>query len=134
MAVVGDAEPDAVRAAGGDHAIAFGRVHRHRLLAEHVLAGLGRGDGLFGVEMDRRRHVHRVDLGIADEIAPVGVPPAGADLARERLDELGSRAADGHELAPAAVPQRLADAFANDVAGADQAPSHSVQSSRVLRF
>ena len=54
--------------------------------------------------LNRRRHVDRVDLGIAHQIPPVGVPPARADLARERLEEIDSRAADGHELAPAAVP------------------------------
>jgi hypothetical protein len=58
-------------------------------------------------------------------MTPVGVPPAGADLASEWLDEIGLRPADGHELAPAATAQCLADAFANDVARANQAPSHS---------
>jgi hypothetical protein len=31
------------------------------------------------------------------------VPPARPSLPREGLEEAGSRAADGHELAPAAV-------------------------------
>ena len=49
MTIVRHAEPDVVRAARGDHAIALADVQRHRLLAEHMLARLGGGDGLRGV-------------------------------------------------------------------------------------
>ena len=102
MAVVGDAERDAVRAAGRDHAIAFGGVHRHRLLAEHVLAGFGRGNRLFRMEVAPAWRRRRVDLRIGDEIPPARIPSPGADLARERLRQIGARAADGHEIAAGA--------------------------------
>ena len=61
---------------------------------------------------------------VADETAPVGVPAAGADFGGELLDERAVGAGDGHELAPAAHPERLTDALANDVARADEAPAH----------
>jgi len=101
-------------------------MHRHRLLAEHVLAGLRRRDRLRGVEVHRRRDVHGVDVGIGDQVAPVRIPAARADLVRERLDEISTRAADGRELASAAVAQRLGDALANDVASADQTPGNHI--------
>ena len=64
--IVGDAELDAAWRA---HA-AIIRSHsatsmRHRLLAEDVLAGFRRGDGLRRVEVHGRRNVDRVDSWIA---------------------------------------------------------------------
>ena len=52
--VVRDAQAHAVGAGRRDHALAPGRVEGHRLLAQDVLAGLGGGDRLLGVEMDGR--------------------------------------------------------------------------------
>ena len=57
-------------------------------------------------------------------MTPVGVPPAGTDLASKGLAEIGPRPADRHELALAAFAQGLTDALANDIARADEAPSH----------
>src|SRR5207248_1485625 len=74
----------------------------------------------------------RVDATIADEVVPVRMPAARADLVREGLDAISPRAADGRQLAPAAVAQRLGDALAHDVAGADQAPTNHIH--EVLKF
>ena len=90
-----------------------------------MFAGLGGGNGLFGMKMNRRRHVHRVDARVGDELAPVRIPSPGADLTRKRLDEIGARAADGGELAPGATPQRLSHALPNDVTGANQTPTEA---------
>ena len=96
---------DAVGAARRDHAIAFRRGHRHRLLAQHVLAGFGRGDGLLRVDVDRRRDVDASTSGSATSSRQSGVPSARADLARERRRQLGTRPADGHELARRRIAQ-----------------------------
>ena len=121
--IVRDPQRHATGPAGGNHAIAFGEVHRHRFLAEHVLAGLSRRNRLLGMEANRRRHVHRIDFRIGQQVAPVRIPPPGADLTRERFGQLGSRAADRHKIAPGAIPQRRGDALPNDITCADQAPA-----------
>jgi hypothetical protein len=89
-----------------------------------VLPRVRGGDGLLGVESNRRGDVDGVDSGIGDEIAPVRIGAAGADLARELFNQIGARAADGGERAAAAFAQRFGDALADYVAGADQSPAH----------
>ena len=112
VAVVGHAEPDAVGAARGDDAIALGDRHRHRLLAEHVLTGVGGGNRLRRMQMNGRRDVDGVDLAIGDQFLPARVPPPRAERGRERFGELGPRAADRDELARPRVAQRGRDALA----------------------
>ncbi len=77
---------------------AFGEVHRQRLFAEHVLAGLQSGDHLLRVQRVRRHQEDRVDVAIGEQRGVVVV---------QRLDPqrrggpgalLGRRAAGGHEL------------------------------------
>ena len=127
MAVVRDAERNAVRARGREHALARAHVQRHRLLAEHVLAGLRGSHGLLGVPAHGGREVDGVDARIAEHLAPVGVPAAGP----MSLGELGGqvRARPGHrrERAPGAVAQRGRDALGRDVARADEAPPNDVR-------
>ena len=50
------------RAGGVDRPVGVGQGQRHRLLAEHALAGRGGGDDQVGVEPGRRGDHHRVDL------------------------------------------------------------------------
>ena len=59
----GDALPDLV---------ALIRRPAERLLAEDVLAGLGRGDRRLGVEVVRPRVVEELHGGVGDELVPVG--------------------------------------------------------------
>ena len=126
VAVVGDTEGDAMRAARGDHPLALADVHRHRFLAEDVLARLGRGDRLLGVEPHRRGHVDGVDAGIADEILPPRMPTVGAARRRKRFRQVRPRPADRNELATRRVPQRRRDSLPDNVARADEAPSQHV--------
>ena len=64
--------------AGGRHAlpdlVALGGVAAERLLAEHVLARLGRGDRRLGVQRVGAAVVEEADRRVADEVPPVGRP------------------------------------------------------------
>ena len=91
-----------------------------------MLAGLGGGDRLLGVEAHRRRDVYRRDFGIANQIAPVAMSPPGADLPGKGVGEIRLRTADGDEIAIGATPQRVSHAPSNDVAGADQTPGKTL--------
>jgi hypothetical protein len=89
------------------------------------------------MQIDGRRHVHCLDLVVCHEIAPVHVPAPSADLTGKWFDESGVGAGNGHELAPAADPEGLTDALADDIARADQAPTQRFQrfkGSKVLGF
>src|SRR5215472_8513811 len=46
MAVIGDAEFHPVGLCRSNHSIAFGRIHRHWLFAQHMFPGFGRGNRL----------------------------------------------------------------------------------------
>src|SRR4029077_16496149 len=84
-------------------------------------------DRLLGVEPHRRRDVDGVDFGIDDELAPARVPALRAALASDALDPIGARAADGHQLAVARLPQRARDALTDYVAGTNQTPTNHVR-------
>src|SRR5579864_7495081 len=62
--------------AGGSDAapdlVGLVRVAPERLLAEHVLAGLRRGDRRLGVQRVRRAVVEEADAVVGNELAPVG--------------------------------------------------------------
>ena len=122
-AVVRDAEGHAMRAARRDHAIAFGSGHRHRLLAEHVLARLGGGNRLRRVKGHRCGDVDALDVSVCDEILPLPVPSPRPHLRREGGRQLAARAGDRNELAVRRLDQRRRHAFTNDVASADQGPA-----------
>ena len=51
--------------------VALVRRPAERLLAEDVLARLGRGDRRLGVEVVRAAVVEELDVGIGDEVVPV---------------------------------------------------------------
>ena len=57
-----------------------------RLLAEDVLSRLGCGDRRLGVEVVRPTVVEELDVGVADELAPVGHVPLEAVALRRRGD------------------------------------------------
>ena len=59
------------------HRLALGDRERHRLLAEHVLAGLHRGDGDDGVPVVGRADADGVDRRVVHHVAPVEHLAAG---------------------------------------------------------
>ncbi len=65
-----DLQHDAGGAGGVDRPVRVGQRQRHRLLAEHRLAGAGRGHHQVGVEAGRRGDHHRVDLRVGEHLAP----------------------------------------------------------------
>jgi hypothetical protein len=131
VAVVGDAQDDAMGPADRNHPIAVGHIHRHRLLAEHVLPRFGGGDCLLGVQMDRRGDVHGLDVSIVQELAPVCVPAGRAEFLRERFREAAPVAGNGDELGRCGVAQRRRHALARNVAGPDKSPPERAHSTYV---
>ena len=81
---MGDEEDLAAFLLRGDHAVAANGGERKRLLQEHMLPGLQRGDRVLGVEMRRQRVADGVDRGVIDDRQIVG-GGATADFVRERL-------------------------------------------------
>ena len=61
-AVVGDPKFHFTHSAGGDNAIAFTHIHRHRLFAQHMLPCFRGGNRLISMQMNRRGDVNRVDF------------------------------------------------------------------------
>ena len=127
--LVADREDPAAPPGRGDQPVALGKRRRHRLLEEHVLAALERGDPDLGVEVIRDDHVYRVDVGPVQEAAVIEVDgrvreiPAGLGGARLRPAGDGGHARvrdllDGGGMLPSprAVP--------------DQAEAHRVSPSR----
>ena len=85
-------EPAQVLDAGGRHAlpdlVALVGVATERLLAEHVLARLGRGDRRLGVQRVGAAVVEEADRRVADEVPPVGRPALVAVPGGGRRDRL----------------------------------------------
>ena len=67
-----------------DDAVAVREGERDRLFQDHVLATLGRHDGVLGVELVRRRDVDRLDGRVLAQRAGVRVG-ARVEVAAERL-------------------------------------------------
>ena len=89
-AAVGEADhgPHAAAAAAfcgrGDHLLGLLDGVGQRLLAQHVLAGLERGDGDLGVGVARGADVDEVDVVALDQPAPVGLGRAPSRAGRPR--------------------------------------------------
>ena len=64
--------------------VALVGVAAERLLAEHVLARLGRGDRRLGVQRVGAAVVEQADRRVGDEVAPVGRPALVAELGGDR--------------------------------------------------
>ncbi len=82
----------------GDHLRGLDDAVGHRLLHQHVLAGLERGDGDLAVGVTRRADVDHVDVVAGDRGAPVGLGIGPAVPRRSRLHRRGVPA-DEHLLA-----------------------------------
>src|SRR5262249_29902467 len=95
--------------------------------AQYALARFGRGDGLLGVQVDRRGDVNGVYLVVGDQFAPIAIPPLSAEFIRERLGQINARAAHGDELTFGNASQSGRDPLARDVAASDQSPSKFIR-------
>ena len=88
--------------AGRGHAlpdlVALVRVAAERLLAEDVLARLGRRDRRLGVQRVGAAVVEQADRRVGDEVAPVGRPALVAELGGDRRDRV--LVASGHRDEP----------------------------------
>ena len=87
-------------ARGLEHAPAFGRVHRHARFAEHVLAGLERGDRQLGVHVRPRADADRVDVRCPDHLPPVARDARDPELLRHALARFLRSIGDRHDLHP----------------------------------
>ena len=89
---------------GRGHRLGLGDGVGQRLLAQHVLAGLERGDGDLGVGVARRADVDEVDVVARDHRAPVGLGrlPSPAARPRRRRRSASRPHDDGHRRAAAA--------------------------------
>ena len=122
-----------VRARRAFNALAVFHAERQRFFAEHVLAGLERGDGLIGVQCGRRDQHHGVDVGVAHESVEVGMQARDAELASCHVEFGGHRRARRHELATAhAKRQVLGMAAAEPAETGDADAKGEVASSNVL--
>ena len=121
--VVVGAHDHARVAAGGDHAPGVGHGERQRLLAQHVLAGSGRSQGLRAVQLVRGADVDGLDAGRRQQLVEARAAPRNAVLGSEACPALGIRAHHGVHLA-AGSTDGAQHVLAGDGAGADQAPAY----------
>jgi hypothetical protein len=107
-----------------DHPLAVRRRVGHRLLAEHVLAGLERADRVLRVHAVRQNNVDDVDGRVAGEalvvVVVVDVLRVDAVHLRELLRLLGPAADEPHELRPLASRKRRHQLIDREVPEPDQ--------------
>ena len=94
---MGDEEDPAAFLLRGDHTVTASGGERKRLLQEHMLPGLERGDRVLGVEMRRQRVADGVDRGVIDDRQIVG-GRATADFVGELLRFVEVERGDGRHL------------------------------------
>lgn len=121
-AIVCHAERDVVRPACRDHGVALATVHRHGLLAEHMLARFRGGDRLRCVQAHGRGDVHGIDVRIREQLRRGGIPARCTELSCERFSEFRPTAADRHQPARRQVAQRRGHTLPGNVARPDQPP------------
>ena len=103
---------------GLDHTHGLGVVEADRLLAEDVLAGLGRLDRPFGVQGMGGGDVDRIYRGIGEQLFVRGVRPLQAKIAGEAIGALLAAASGGHEHTGFRLDQSLGE-LPGDPAQAD---------------
>ena len=98
---------DVGRRRGGGDAVDLVQGQRQRLLAEHVLAGLGGPHRPLGVQVVRQRNVDRVDVRVGEQRLVAGDAARNPPLRRGRRRLVGVAAGDGLEACarpPPAAP------------------------------
>jgi hypothetical protein len=105
---------------GLDHLRRLAGGHRHRLLDQHVLAGVQRRDRVLGVQAVGRADADRVDLGhVAEHLVVVGVRPLDVVLVLDLGQGLFVHIRDGDDLDAGDALQVL-HLVQRDPAGADE--------------
>ena len=111
--------------ARGDRAVRVGEGHRHRLLDEDGLAGLGRRDDEVRVGGARARDGDGLDPRVVDECLRVGQPvdpERGAETFGGRRLDVG----DGDELGLAEASRQGGGVVGPDAAGSDETEADGV--------
>ena len=114
----------------GDGPVGVIEGQRHRLLAEDVLTGSGRGDHEIGVSGRGRADRHRVDAGVGDQLVRIGVGAGRADRLRRFQVRICHRDQGG--VVEAASQRRGVEAA--DPPGADQAEAKGHRNSCTRTF
>ena len=91
---------DARSPAALDHPGGFGGVERQRLLAEYVLAGLRGAAGPRRVQVVGQRDVHRLDVGIGEQVVVRTVVARDPQFPGRRRGAVGVARGDRDDLAP----------------------------------
>ncbi len=109
--------------AGGDHRLAVLDRVGHRLLDQHVLAGLVGADRVLGVHVVGQHDVHGVDVGVVGDavvrVVRVDAFVGHAVLRGDRLDLVGRTAHQARETGPLGVRERRQDVADRQAADAD---------------
>ncbi len=109
VAAIGDHQLDVCGLAGGNHLFAVGNAGGHRLFAEHMLAGLGGADGVFGMHGIRQRNIDRIDGGIVRDLVEVLVVVDGSGrhvvLGRDAFGFVAMSADQGGDLRVGGAPR-----------------------------
>ena len=118
-------------AVGGerDEAVDLGRRHRRRLLDEHVLPRLQRSQREIGVRGHGRRHDHRVERLVREQLVEVGRRPCLRKTAARALDGAAVGVADPRQVRERVEVSREVGA---PVAEAGHAHSRGAQSFQTL--
>ena len=116
--VEADLEDRAGPVDGRQRAVRVGQAERHRLLAEHRLAGSRARHHQVGVGLRRRRDDHRVDVVVGDQRLGVGERPS-TERPSEGLGRLGSRVGHRHQPSSWHMAGQELGVSGADAAGAD---------------
>ena len=112
-----------LRRIGPQH-LELARSHRHRLLAQHMLAGLRRGERQRNVEVIRQRVVDRFDRRVGEErvVGPVG--PRDAECRRSLLRRGEAARGQRRDLQQRALEHAGNRALSADLGGGEDAPAN----------
>ena len=104
------------------HVLRFRDVHRHRLLAQHVQAGVERRHRCIAVHERGRAYRDRVKLGEGQQLTVVGIPMCQVKALGKGFGPFGSHIAASHQLTVVGerlVPRRMCSL--GDTTAADDA-------------
>ena len=91
-----DLQRDAGALGGIDHRLRLLDADRHRLLGQHMLFRRADLRDMLGMQLGRRRHIDRVDIGLAQHRGQIGMR-RGAGFRRHRGAHVFGRFRDRHE-------------------------------------